>query len=157
MYYFRPTLICCSPKPEECVQLLQTLDAPYLVQSDVWSLGVSLIEMSIGMFPIPPPDVATLEQIFGSGAGSPDAMMMDLTQNVANVRRAAAAAVVQNKSMPIFALMEHIVNEPPPQLEQRFFGADFRDFVERCLQKDPAQRADLAALMVNILSISLHE
>ena len=38
----------------------------YSVQSDIWSLGVSLVEMAIGMYPIPPPDDRLLASIFGS-------------------------------------------------------------------------------------------
>lgn len=37
----------------------------YSVQSDIWSMGLSLVEMAIGRFPIPPPDAKELEQIFG--------------------------------------------------------------------------------------------
>lgn len=37
----------------------------YSVQSDIWSMGLSLVEMAIGRFPIPPPDARELEQIFG--------------------------------------------------------------------------------------------
>jgi len=38
----------------------------YSVQSDIWSLGVSLVEMAIGTYPIPPPDDKLLASIFGS-------------------------------------------------------------------------------------------
>lgn len=37
----------------------------YSVQSDIWSMGLSLVEMAIGRFPIPPPDSRELEKIFG--------------------------------------------------------------------------------------------
>lgn len=37
----------------------------YSVQSDIWSLGLSLVEMAVGMYPIPPPDAKTLAAIFG--------------------------------------------------------------------------------------------
>ena len=37
----------------------------YSIQSDVWSLGLSLVEMAIGMYPIPPPDPQILAAIFG--------------------------------------------------------------------------------------------
>uniref|UniRef100_A0A672HU87 Dual specificity mitogen-activated protein kinase kinase 2 n=1 Tax=Salarias fasciatus TaxID=181472 RepID=A0A672HU87_SALFA len=37
----------------------------YSVQSDVWSMGLSLVELSIGRYPIPPPDARELEAIFG--------------------------------------------------------------------------------------------
>ena len=38
----------------------------YSIQSDVWSLGLSLVEMAIGMYPIPPPDPNILASMFGS-------------------------------------------------------------------------------------------
>lgn len=45
----------------------------YSVQSDVWSLGLSLVEMAIGMYPIPPPDEKTLASIFGPQSAQPPA------------------------------------------------------------------------------------
>lgn len=53
---------CC------CVCVLQPerlQGTHYSVQSDIWSMGLSLVEMAIGRFPIPPPDAKELEQIFG--------------------------------------------------------------------------------------------
>ena len=35
------------------------------MQSDIWSVGLSLVEMAIGRYPIPPPDPKDLESIFG--------------------------------------------------------------------------------------------
>jgi serine/threonine protein kinase len=47
----------------------------YSVQSDIWSLGLSLVEMAIGMYPIPPPDNNTMSAIFGTQRqGEPDVM-----------------------------------------------------------------------------------
>lgn len=37
----------------------------YSVQSDVWSMGLSLVEMALGQYPIPPPEVAVLSSVFG--------------------------------------------------------------------------------------------
>merc|ERR1719422_862370 len=37
----------------------------YSVASDLWSLGLSLVEMALGCYPIPPPDPNHLAQIFG--------------------------------------------------------------------------------------------
>ena len=37
----------------------------YSVQSDIWSMGLSLVELSIGRYPIPSPDAKELEAIFG--------------------------------------------------------------------------------------------
>ena len=36
----------------------------YSVQSDIWSLGLSLVEMAIGRYPIPPPSSEDLNSIF---------------------------------------------------------------------------------------------
>ena len=37
----------------------------YSVASDLWSLGLSLLEMALGCYPIPPPDPTYLATIFG--------------------------------------------------------------------------------------------
>lgn len=102
----------------------------YSVQSDIWSLGLSLVEMAIGMYPIPPPDFHTLDAILGD------------TQPVAN------QIIIEPRSMAIFELLDYIVNEEPPKLEHSSFTPLFRDFVDNCLKKDPEERADLKTLMV---------
>nr|7F2X_A Chain A, MEK1 F11 [Homo sapiens] len=81
----------------------------YSVQSDIWSMGLSLVEMAVGRYPI------------GSGSGS----------------------------MAIFELLDYIVNEPPPKLPSGVFSLEFQDFVNKCLIKNPAERADLKQLMVH--------
>jgi len=39
--------------------------ATYSVLSDVWSMGLSLVELSLGRYPIPPPPPEEIRQIFG--------------------------------------------------------------------------------------------
>lgn len=102
----------------------------YTVQSDIWSLGLSLIEMAIGMYPIPPPDARTLEVIFGDSSGD------------------GANQHVEPKPMAIFELLDYIVNSPPPKLEHHSFSDDFKNFVDICLIKNPHSRADLITLKV---------
>ncbi|XP_005187776.1 dual specificity mitogen-activated protein kinase kinase dSOR1 isoform X1 [Musca domestica] len=101
----------------------------YSVQSDIWSLGLSLVEMAIGMYPIPPPDAKTIEAIFS-------AKNEDGTQTV-----------VEPKVMAIFELLDYIVNEPPPKLEHKDFSDEFKEFVDICLKKNPDERADLKTLL----------
>ncbi|XP_053950495.1 dual specificity mitogen-activated protein kinase kinase dSOR1 isoform X2 [Anastrepha obliqua] len=101
----------------------------YSVQSDIWSLGLSLVEMAIGMYPIPPPDAKTLEAIFNDNPED------------------GQQTVVEPKVMAIFELLDYIVNEPPPRLEHKIFTDDFKDFVDICLKKNPDERADLKTLL----------
>uniref|UniRef100_A0A0K8TLS1 mitogen-activated protein kinase kinase n=1 Tax=Tabanus bromius TaxID=304241 RepID=A0A0K8TLS1_TABBR len=101
----------------------------YSVQSDIWSLGLSLVEMAIGMYPIPPPDAKTLEAIFDENSDD------------------GSQTTVEPKAMAIFELLDYIVNEPPPKLEHRIFTDEFKDFVDICLKKDPDERADLKRLL----------
>ncbi len=51
--------------------------------------------------------------------------------------------------MAIFELLDYIVNEPPPKLEHKIFTDEFKDFVDKCLKKNPDERADLKTLMVS--------
>ena len=53
--------------------------------------------------------------------------------------------------MAIFELLDYIVNEPPPELPPGIFSDEFKDFVDRCLKKNPDERADLKTLMVFII------
>jgi len=112
----------------------------YSVSSDLWSLGLSLVEISLGLYPIPPPDDKTLVQIFG-------------TPLVASNPQAAEKYVQsgqgrpQPKSMAIFELLEQIVNFPPPKLPPHVFSEEMRDFVDRCLRRNVTDRPDLSTLM----------
>ncbi|KAL7018579.1 hypothetical protein ACKWTF_010816 [Chironomus riparius] len=104
----------------------------YSVQSDIWSLGLSLVEMAIGMYPIPPPEMQTL-----------DAILLSDGQSLAN------QTIIEPRSMAIFELLDYIVNEPPPKLEHPSFSPNFKDFVDKCLKKNPEERADLKTLMIH--------
>lgn len=102
------------------------------MQSDIWSLGLSLVEMAIGIYPIPPPDTGALDSIFGDNASED-----------------GSQTVLEPKVMAIFELLDYIVNEPPPKLEHKIFSTEFKDFVDICLKKHPDERADLKTLLVS--------
>uniref|UniRef100_A0A665WC31 Dual specificity mitogen-activated protein kinase kinase 1 n=1 Tax=Echeneis naucrates TaxID=173247 RepID=A0A665WC31_ECHNA len=120
----------------------------YSVQSDIWSMGLSLVEMAIGRFPIPPPDARELEQIFGFAvegeAGSSESSPKPRPPG----RPGSSYGPDSRPPMAIFELLDYIVNEPPPKLPG-MFSSEFQDFVNKCLIKNPAERADLKQLMVH--------
>lgn len=109
------------------------MGSKYSVQSDIWSLGLSLIEMANGVYPIPPPDSKMLDQIFGENANQ---------------------SPIEPKTMAVFELLNYIVNEPPPKLEHHCFSVEFKEFVDKCLKKIPGERPDHKTLMVSILQIN---
>jgi mitogen-activated protein kinase kinase len=108
----------------------------YTVSSDVWSLGLSMIEIGMGKYPYPP-------------------------ETYSNV----------------FAQLTAIVHGEPPELpgrggvgvgleglgmvegEERMgevYSETARDWVAKCLAKEPAQRATYAELLVCSLFLSPH-
>jgi len=62
----------------------------YTLQSDIWSLGLSLVEMAIGMYPIPAPDAKTLASIFGPRSQA--------TETIENVEGDVFGKTVLNKT-----------------------------------------------------------
>ncbi|XP_052697096.1 dual specificity mitogen-activated protein kinase kinase 1-like isoform X2 [Crassostrea angulata] len=120
----------------------------YSVQSDIWSLGLSLVEMAIGRYPIPPPSPEDLASIFGEEAM---AEHMEAAKTGKPLKGCPGDFQVLTGDGPlpmaIFELLEYIVNEPPPTLPKGKFSDLFIDFVEKCLKKKPSDRADLQSLM----------
>ncbi|KAG1939763.1 dual specificity mitogen-activated protein kinase kinase [Pimephales promelas] len=121
----------------------------YSVQSDVWSMGLSLVELAIGRYPIPPPDAKELEAIFGRpvlDAGGAEGHSMSPRPRPPG-RPVSGHGLDSRPAMAIFELLDYIVNEPPPKLPHGVFTMDFEEFVTKCLIKNPADRADLKMLM----------
>lgn len=105
----------------------------YTVQSDIWSLGLSLVEMAVGRYPIPPPDHRELAAIFGSQYKYDHSIADD---------------PAPPRTMSIFELLDYIVNEAPPSIPSgRMFSSQFKQFVDRCLKRNPSERGDLKTLM----------
>ncbi|XP_061630523.1 dual specificity mitogen-activated protein kinase kinase 1 isoform X2 [Phyllopteryx taeniolatus] len=120
----------------------------YSVQSDIWSMGLSLVEMAIGRFPIPPPDTKELEHIFGTQVGGGNSAESSPKAGPPG-RLGSSYGSDSRPPMAIFELLDYIVNEPPPKLPGMLFSSEFQDFVNKCLIKNPAERADLKQLMVH--------
>ncbi|KAL0611503.1 Dual specificity mitogen-activated protein kinase kinase 2 [Plecturocebus cupreus] len=85
----------------------------YSVQSDIWSMGLSLVELAIGRYPIPPPDAKELEAIFGrpvvDGAeGEPHSIS---PRPRPPGRPISGHGMDSRPAMAIFELLDYIVNE----------------------------------------------
>ncbi|WAR00268.1 MP2K1-like protein [Mya arenaria] len=92
----------------------------YSVQSDIWSVGLSLVEMAIGRYPIPPPDPKDLDIMFAED-------VMEEHKEAARtgkpLKSAGPTRVVSfpnphgsdgPRPMAIFELLDFIVNESHP-------------------------------------------
>ncbi|XP_011677450.1 dual specificity mitogen-activated protein kinase kinase 1 isoform X2 [Strongylocentrotus purpuratus] len=122
----------------------------YTVQSDIWSLGLSLVEMAIGRYPIPAPDETALANLFGYELQAGETK---------NIRKTRVGGVFSDSPRPmaIFELLNYIVEEHPPRLPSRAFSEEFVDFVDVCLIKNPNERADLKKLKVHTFAIMSEE
>nr|CAD56893.1 MAP kinase kinase 2 [Meloidogyne artiellia] len=119
--------------------------ARYSIHSDVWSFGLSLVELVIGRYPIPTPSRREYAKLFGIRL---EEVQLEL-QNGTTKEEAAASAAGEDtspKTMAIFELLDYIVNRPPPVLPRRVFSDTFVDFVNKCLKKSVNERSNLAAL-----------
>ncbi|KAJ6504703.1 ste7-like protein [Mycena vitilis] len=137
--------------------------AQYTVKSDVWSLGISLIELALGRFPFSESlsDDSDLSDFEGTLSPARPGSMNSLASlglpppGRSKHASASAAATKAKKdkrkskgvslqgggmTMSILELLQHIVNEPAPRLtpEGRFPEAE--SFIDNCLLKDPDQR-----------------
>ena len=127
------------------------------MKSDVWSLGISLIELALGRFPFSDStsdDDSDLSDFEGTLSPSrPIALGLPPARNKARTEAEAREAKKNKRkskgvslqgggmTMSILELLQHIVNEPAPRLTpEGRFPPMAEDFVNGCLFKDPDQR-----------------
>ncbi|KIY71966.1 kinase [Cylindrobasidium torrendii FP15055 ss-10] len=123
--------------------------AQYTVKSDVWSLGISLIELALGRFPFADSesddsDLSDLEHTLSPGRPiSMSAKRQAKEDKKKKDRRKSKGVSLQGggMTMSILELLQHIVNEPAPRLtpEDRY-PVESNNFIEACLYKDPEVR-----------------
>lgn len=124
--------------------------AQYTVKSDVWSLGISLIELALGRFPFSDSssDDSDLSDFEGTLSPSrPGSLALPpkrtKEQRDKKKKRKSKGVSLQGggMTMSILELLQHIVNEPAPKLTpEGRFPREAEDFVDSCLLKDPEQR-----------------
>ncbi|CAI4221188.1 unnamed protein product [Auanema sp. JU1783] len=111
----------------------------YSIHSDIWSVGLSLVELLIGRYPVPAPSIAEYSQILGV---SEDKIHLSDGRTEVPAYQASKTPA----AMAIFEMLDYIVNEPPPALPKGFFSDDLIVFVSKCLNKTPTERSNLRAL-----------
>ncbi|TFK71279.1 Pkinase-domain-containing protein [Pluteus cervinus] len=129
--------------------------AQYTVKSDVWSLGISLIELALGRFPFSESssDDSDLSDFEGTlSPARPGSLALGLpplgsrnsvTAKSKKDKRKSKGVSLQGggMTMSILELLQHIVNEAAPRLTpEGKFSREAEDFVDSCLLKDPEQR-----------------
>ncbi|KAJ7913580.1 ste7-like protein [Mycena leptocephala] len=140
--------------------------AVYTVKSDVWSLGISLIELALGRFPFSESlsDDSDLSDFEGTlsparpgsmnslaALGLPPSRKKNNPATSKKDKRKSKGVSLQGggMTMSILELLQHIVNEPAPRLtpEGRFPEAEM--FIDSCLLKDPDDRKTPKDLLKN--------
>ena len=134
--------------------------AQYTVKSDVWSLGISLIELALGRFPFSESasdddsDLSDFEGTLSPARPVPlEKKKQDKSKESKRNRRKSRGVSLQGggMTMSILELLQHIVNEPAPRLtSDGRFPKMAEDFVNSCLLKDPDQRRTPKDLLVRI-------
>ncbi|RPD62389.1 kinase [Lentinus tigrinus ALCF2SS1-7] len=121
--------------------------AQYTVKSDVWSLGISLIELALGRFPFAESssDDSDLSDFEGTLSPSRPNPLNTLTREQRDKKKKRKSKGVSlqggGMTMSILELLQHIVNEPAPRLTpEGRFPKEAEDFVDSCLLKDPDAR-----------------
>jgi mitogen-activated protein kinase kinase len=105
----------------------------YSVQSDIWSLGLSIIECAMGRYPYPP---ETYNNIFSQLSVSPH-----FPSHIRYPKFGLGVGLIQRK--------QAIVDGDPPDLPEEGYSPLAREFVRGCLNKIPKMRPTYGALLAH--------
>ncbi|WVW82359.1 hypothetical protein I302_104366 [Kwoniella bestiolae CBS 10118] len=139
--------------------------APYTIKSDVWSLGISLIELALGRFPFTDSQGNEEEEEEESdheefdedatlplSTQRPKLPVPSSSDNKKEKRKSKGVSLAGGgHTMSILDLLQHIVNEPAPKLvsKRRTYPVEATTFVQDCLYKDPNDRKSPQELLAS--------
>ncbi|CAH8431540.1 Dual specificity mitogen-activated protein kinase kinase 1 [Schistosoma haematobium] len=109
--------------------------------SDIWSLGLTLMELAIGQYPIPSIDPVDFVRAF-----APDQQTNMLEHFRAAKTGELLPALTDPKSrstIGMYNLFTYIVEQPAPRLPVYCFSSEFIYFIHSCLQKDADDRLSI--------------
>lgn len=118
----------------------------YNTLSDVWSVGLSLVELTTGRYPIPALDEGDKAYLTAFSADR-EANLQQHLEVAMNGRSLPAVRNENAEPMAIFELLGHIVDQPAPRLPRLCFSDDFIDLVDSCLHGSPNDRPSLTKLL----------
>lgn len=152
---------CCSHAD---LQPERIQGAAYTIKSDIWSLGISLIEIATGRFPFQDGDDSSDDDgNDDEGEYDPDPTLpissqrpnlAELQRRNRNLKRKKGVSLGgDGHTMSILDLLQHIVNEPAPELKgkRKNFPVEAQEFVRGCLIKAPGDRMSPQDLLVSLL------
>lgn len=112
------------------------------VSSEVWSLGMILVEAAIGRYPIPHLENSEIMVIRKKLSLLGRSKWKDLKSLQKKWLRATCQRVTN------FAIVELMAQLwPPPRLPASLFSDDFRDFCNNCLRRTAGERATVDELL----------
>ncbi|VDL96023.1 unnamed protein product [Schistocephalus solidus] len=120
---------------------------PYNTSSDVWSLGLTLIELATGRYPIPAIEDESL--YFSGFSPDRDANLKEHITAASEGLKLRPVTTPNAPAMSIFDLLVYIVEQPLPRLPTTCFNDDFIDLTAQCLRVEHTERPSLEELLLH--------
>ena len=104
----------------------------------MWSLGITIVELALGFYPLPAPTHHDIHCLFDTDGGGDE-----LLSEAMRARRDGRAA-----ALSAFEILACITDKSAPaiSLPHTHFSDNVRQFIDVALRRDPSERVDLDGL-----------